>query len=127
MLCTTRSVRFPLRTLCSLSTSRTSKAAVHIPYHAHFSSTSDTYRVHNFSAGPSCLPLDVLKEAQAEMLSLEGSGMSFMEMSHRDVNGPVQNAISSASQLVKDLLAVPDNYHVLFMHGGAHGQFAGIL
>lgn len=60
------------------------------------------------------------------MLSFEGSGMSFMEMSHRDAGGPVQNAISSATQSVRDLLDVPDNYHVLFLHGGAHGMFAGL-
>lgn len=83
------------------------------------------FRVHNFSAGPSCLPLDVLKEAQAEMLSYQDSGMSFMEMSHRDAGGPVQSAITSATQNIRDLLKVPDNYHVLFMHGGAHAQFAG--
>lgn len=83
-------------------------------------------RVHNFSAGPSCLPLDVLQEVQEEMLSYQDSGMSFMEMSHRDKGGPVQNAITSATASVKSLLEVPDNYHILFLHGGAHGQFAGI-
>lgn len=59
-------------------------------------------------------------------MSYQGSGMSFMEMSHRDANGPVQETISKCVDLVKDLLSVPDNYHILFMHGGAHGQFAAV-
>lgn len=88
-------------------------------------SSETPHRVHNFSAGPSCLPIDILKEAQAEMISYQGSGMSFMEMSHRDAGGPVQNTISSATRAITELLQVPDNYHVLFFHGGAHGQFAG--
>lgn len=87
---------------------------------------SEVKRVHNFSAGPACLPLCVLEEAQEEMLCYKGSGMSFMEMSHRDANGPVQETISAATDLVREILRVPDNYDILFFHGGAHGQFAGI-
>lgn len=49
-----------------------------------------------------------------------------MQMSHRDVGGPVQNAISSATDKLRIMLDVPQNYHILFMQGGAHGQFAGI-
>ena len=52
--------------------------------------------------------------------------MSFMEMSHRDVNGPVQKTVVEAGALIRTLLDVPDNYEVVFQHGGAHGQFAGI-
>ncbi len=71
------------------------------------------FRAHNFSAGPSCLPLHVLEEAQNELLSYHGSGMSFMEMSHRDAGGPVQSTISETAILIKDLLSVPDNYHIM--------------
>ncbi len=84
------------------------------------------FRSCNFSAGPSCLPLNVLQEAQNELLSYQGTGMSFMEMSHRDATGPVQQTITATSLLVRELLNVPDNYHILFAHGGAHGQFAAV-
>lgn len=59
-------------------------------------------------------------------MSYKGSGMSFMEMSHRDAGGPVQETITRCGNLVRELLDVPDNYHVIFCHGGAHGQFAAV-
>lgn len=52
--------------------------------------------------------------------------MGFLEMSHRDANGPVQATMAETQDKVRKLLAVPDNYHVLFAHGGAHAQFAGV-
>eukprot|EP01130_Rhizamoeba_saxonica_P007800 TRINITY_DN315_c0_g1_i2.p1 TRINITY_DN315_c0_g1~~TRINITY_DN315_c0_g1_i2.p1 ORF type:complete len:337 (-),score=53.28 TRINITY_DN315_c0_g1_i2:459-1469(-) len=52
--------------------------------------------------------------------------MSFMEMSHRDAGGPVHQVMTQAVDDVKELLQIPDNYHVLFMQGGAHGQFSAI-
>lgn len=80
----------------------------------------------NFSAGPACLSDWVMRTAAEEFINKEGTGMGLMEMSHRDVGGPVQNCISSASDRIRTLLDVPSNYHVLFMQGGAHGQFAAV-
>ncbi|MDD2534521.1 MAG: 3-phosphoserine/phosphohydroxythreonine transaminase [Eubacteriales bacterium] len=81
-------------------------------------------RVFNFSAGPSMLPLPVLVKAAAEMTDYPGSGMSVMEMSHRS---PVyEKIIADAEQLVRSVLAVPDNYKVLFLQGGATTQFSAI-
>ncbi|WP_069471532.1 3-phosphoserine/phosphohydroxythreonine transaminase [Candidatus Marithrix sp. Canyon 246] len=79
-------------------------------------------RIFNFSAGPATLPQAVLEQAQAEMLDWNGSGMSVMEMSHRS-----KEYISIAEQAEADLreiLAIPDNYKVLFLQGGASSQFA---
>jgi phosphoserine aminotransferase len=79
-------------------------------------------RVMNFNAGPSALPLDALERAQAELLDLNGSGMSVLEHSHR---GKVYEAVhNEAVSLVKELLSVPDNYDILFLQGGASQQFA---
>ncbi len=80
--------------------------------------------VFNFSAGPSMLPEAVLKQAQTEMLDWHGTGMSVMEMSHRGTE-----FMSIAEQMKQDLcelLAIPDNYKVLFLQGGATGQFSFI-
>ncbi len=81
-------------------------------------------RVYNFSAGPAILPEDVLLEAQAGMLDYKGTGMSVMEMSHR--SKAFAEIIETAEQDIRDLLSVPDNYHVLFLQGGATQQFAAI-
>ena len=81
-------------------------------------------RVYNFSAGPSMLPESVLKKAAAEMLDYEGCGHSVMEMSHR--SKVFQSIIDGARELVKELYNVPDNYKILFVHGGASTQFAAI-
>jgi phosphoserine aminotransferase len=89
-------------------------------------STDPDYRVWNFSAGPACLPLDVLKEVRDETLNWDGRGMSFMEMSHRDPQGPVQDEMQNCTELIREMMAVPDDYHVLFMHGGAHAQFSAV-
>lgn len=81
-------------------------------------------RVHNFAAGPAALPLEVLERAQAELTDFNGLGMSVMEISHRSTDFV---AVASESEaLLRDLLAVPDNYTVLFLQGGATGQFAAI-
>ena len=81
-------------------------------------------KVFNFSAGPAMLPEKVLQEAAAEMLDYRGSGMSVMEMSHR---GKIFDGImKEAEQDLRDLLAIPDNYKVLFMQGGAWTQFAAV-
>ena len=81
-------------------------------------------RVYNFSAGPAVLPEPVLEQAAAEMLDYQGTGMSVMEMSHR--SKPFQNIIDTAEADLRELLAVPENYKVLFVQGGATTQFAAI-
>ena len=81
-------------------------------------------RVYNFSAGPACLPEEVLREAADEMLNYIGSGMSVMEMSHR---GKVfDGIIKEAEADLRDLLQIPDNYKVLFLQGGAWTQFSAV-
>ena len=81
-------------------------------------------RVFNFSAGPAVLPEQVLQEAAAEMLDYRGTGMSVMEMSHR--SKAYQAIIDEAEADLRQLMAVPDNYRVLFMQGGASQQFAAV-
>lgn len=81
-------------------------------------------RVYNFSAGPACLPLEVLEKAKEDMISYHGSGMSVMEMSHR--SAAYEDIIGKAKQDLKDLMNIPDNYSVLFLQGGAHQQFSMI-
>ncbi|MFZ5556983.1 MAG: 3-phosphoserine/phosphohydroxythreonine transaminase [Pseudomonadota bacterium] len=79
-------------------------------------------RVYNFSAGPAVLPEEVLTQARDEMLDWHGSGMSVMEMSHRG-----KEFISIAEQAeadLRELLAIPSGYKVLFLQGGATAQFA---
>lgn len=84
------------------------------------------FRAHNFSAGPSRLPDRVMLEAQQHFVDWHGRGMGFSEMSHRDANGDVQLTMKKTEALLRSTLEIPDNYHVLFMHGGAHGQFAAV-
>ncbi len=79
-------------------------------------------RVYNFSAGPAVLPEEVLREAAAEMLDYQGTGMSVMEMSHR--SKPYQKIIDEAEQDLRALMGIPENYKVLFLQGGASQQFA---
>ncbi len=81
-------------------------------------------RVYNFSAGPAVLPEEVLRQAAAEMLDYDGTGMSVMEMSHRCK--PFAGIIEAAEADLRELLAIPDNYQVLFLQGGATQQFAAI-
>lgn len=81
-------------------------------------------RVFNFSAGPAVLPEEVLKEAAAEMLDYNNTGMSVMEMSHR--SKVFEGIIKTAEQDLRDLMQIPDNYKVLFLQGGASQQFAMI-
>ena len=81
-------------------------------------------RVYNFSAGPAVLPEEVLKEAAAEMLDYNGTGMSVMEMSHR--SKAYQAIIDEAEKDLRDLMNIPDNYKVLFLQGGASLQFAAV-
>lgn len=79
-------------------------------------------RIYNFSAGPSMLPEEVLKQAAAEMLDYNGSGMGVMEMSHR--SKVYDEIIKNTEALFRSVLGIPDNYKVLFLQGGATLQFA---
>ena len=81
-------------------------------------------RVYNFSAGPSTLPESVLIRAQAELLEWGKSGMSVMEMSHRGKD--YVSIAEKAEADFREILSVPPNYKVLFLSGGATGQFAAI-
>ncbi|MCY4614194.1 MAG: 3-phosphoserine/phosphohydroxythreonine transaminase [Nitrospira sp.] len=81
-------------------------------------------RVYNFSAGPAMLPEAVLQRAQAELTDWHGAGASIMEMSHRGKEFVSVHA--EAERDVRDLLGVPDSYKVLFLQGGATGQFAAV-
>ena len=81
-------------------------------------------RIFNFSAGPAILPAEVLARAGDEMLDWRGSGMSVMEMSHR---GPEFVSIAAEAEAdLRALLAIPANYKVLFLQGGATLQFAQV-
>lgn len=81
-------------------------------------------RVYNFAAGPSTLPMEVLKQVQDEFLDFAGTGMSVTEISHRDK--AYDAIVKEAEQLTRELLSVPDDYAVIFVQGGASTQFAAI-
>ena len=81
-------------------------------------------RVYNFAAGPAVLPEEVLKEAAAEMLDYNGTGMSVMEMSHR--SKAFEGIITEAEKTLRELMSIPENYKVLFLQGGGSQQFAMI-
>ncbi|ADE12295.1 3-phosphoserine/phosphohydroxythreonine transaminase [Sideroxydans lithotrophicus] len=80
--------------------------------------------IYNFSAGPAVLPREVLQQAQAELIDWHGSGMSVMEMSHRGKEYMGIHAQAEAD--LRELMAIPANYKVLFLQGGAHLQFSMI-
>ena len=79
-------------------------------------------RVYNFNPGPATLPLEVLKEAQAEFLNFNNSGMSILEISHRAKQYAEVHAKAKAD--IKELMGLGDDYEVLFCQGGASTQFA---
>jgi len=79
------------------------------------------HRIHNFSAGPCALPLEVVEKAQKNMADYDGSGMSVMEMSHRGKD--YDKIHNDAEAIMRELLGIPDNYHILFLGGGASSQF----
>jgi phosphoserine aminotransferase len=81
-----------------------------------------TERIFNFSAGPAVLPVSVLEEAQRDLLSLPGVGMSVMEISHRSKT--FDEIIAGAESGLRELLQIPDNYRILFLQGGASLQFS---
>jgi phosphoserine aminotransferase len=83
-----------------------------------------THRIHNFNAGPAALPLAVLEEIQAEFLDFKGSGMSVTEISHR--SAWFDEVLNEAVERTRRLLGLGDDFHVLFVQGGASLQFCMI-
>jgi phosphoserine aminotransferase len=81
-------------------------------------------RSYNFSPGPAALPKEVLERAAKEMVEYAGDGMSVMEMSHR--SKMYEDIHNAAIDLLRELMAIPDNYKILFLQGGASQQFAMI-
>ncbi len=79
-------------------------------------------KLYNFSAGPAVLPAEVLKQAHDELQDWQGSGMSVMEMSHRGKE--FMSIAEKAEADLRELMAIPDNYKVLFLQGGASSQFS---
>lgn len=79
-------------------------------------------QIYNFSAGPAVLPREVLEQARDELLDWHGSGMSVMEMSHRGKE--FMGIADDAEADLRELMAIPGNYKVLFLQGGAHAQFS---
>ena len=81
-------------------------------------------RVYNFSAGPSTLPTEVLREAQRDFLDFDGTGMSVTEISHR--SKAFEAIVREGEALLRELMGIPDDYAVLFVQGGASTQFAAV-
>ncbi|MCF1427964.1 MAG: 3-phosphoserine/phosphohydroxythreonine transaminase [Shewanella sp.] len=81
--------------------------------------------VYNFCAGPAMLPAPVMAKARQEFIDWQGMGVSVMEISHRSKEF-IQVAKMAEADL-RELMDIPDNYHVLFMHGGGRGQFAAVV
>jgi phosphoserine aminotransferase len=80
------------------------------------------HRVYNFSAGPAVLPVSVLEEIQRDLVSLPGVGMSILEISHR--SAAFEAILAQAEADIRTLAAIPPNYKVLFLQGGASLQFS---
>lgn len=81
-------------------------------------------RIYNFNPGPATLPLSALEKAKEEFLDYKGTGMSILETSHRSPE--FEQVMADTQSLFKELLGIPDNYHILFLGGGASTQFAMI-
>ncbi|KAM9083204.1 phosphoserine aminotransferase isoform 4-T5 [Megaptera novaeangliae] len=81
-------------------------------------------QVVNFGPGPAKLPRSVLSEIQKELLDYKGVGISVLEMSHR--SSDFSKIINNTENLVRELLAIPDNYKVIFVQGGGCGQFSAV-
>ena len=81
-----------------------------------------TDKVYNFGAGPAMLPVDVMEQAQAELLDWHGTGISVIEMSHRGKE--FASIVEESEADLRELLSVPETHRVLFLQGGASSQFA---
>ena len=83
---------------------------------------SPTHRVYNFSAGPAVLPEEVLQEARDNLLSLQGSGIGILEVSHRSKD--FESIIAETERNLRTLMGLPSDMRVLFLQGGASLQFS---
>ena len=81
-------------------------------------------KIYNFSAGPGMLPQDALDAASEAVLDYKNNGMSILEMSHRSQS--VVDLINNTTNLARELLSIPDNFHILWLQGGASTQFSMI-
>lgn len=115
-----------IRYIVDKTSSNITKVIRNIPSYVIGRSLLNKKKTYNFSAGPATLPLSVKKKAHEEFFNFNGTGSNFMELSHRDASGPVQNTIKENELLLRDLLKIPKNYKVFFMQGGAHAQFSAI-
>lgn len=82
----------------------------------------EIHRAFNFNAGPAALPLSVLEQIRSEMFDYRGTGMSVMEMSHRSME--FEEIIDRAERNLRRLMAIPDDYAVIFVQGGGTMQFS---
>ena len=89
-----------------------------------FESVNMTNRIYNFAAGPAMLPQEVLERVQAELFDWRGTGVSVMEIGHRTTD--FQDMQTNLEQKLRGLMSIPDNYKVLFLPGGAQGQFDSV-
>ncbi|GAB1071534.1 MAG: 3-phosphoserine/phosphohydroxythreonine transaminase [Shewanella algae] len=81
--------------------------------------------IYNFCAGPAMLPAAVMQKAQQELLDWQGHGVSVMEISHR--SQAFIDLTKAAESRLRSLMNIPEDYHVLFMHGGGRGQFSAVV
>src|SRR5260221_6321207 len=84
--------------------------------------TTTVQRIYNFSSGPAVLPLPVLEEVRRDLLALPGIGMSVLEISHR--SKAFESILAQTEADIRTLAAIPADYQVLFMQGGASTQFS---
>ena len=84
--------------------------------------TTTVHRIHNFSAGPAVLPISVLEEAQRDLVSLPGVGMSILEISHRSKT--FEDILAKTEADLRSLGNIPPTHKVLFLQGGASLQFS---
>ncbi|BGI51440.1 MAG: 3-phosphoserine/phosphohydroxythreonine transaminase [Buchnera aphidicola (Ceratovacuna japonica)] len=82
------------------------------------------YKIYNFSAGPAMLPIYVMKKAKKDFLNWKNSGSSIIEISHRSKKFVLMT--QEIEKNFRNLLNIPNNYKILFLHGGARGQFSAI-
>ena len=83
-----------------------------------------TKQVYNFGAGPAMLPVPVMQQIQEEFLDFQGMGVSLIEISHRSKE--FEAVINNCDELIRELADLPQNYKILYTHGGAQMQFAGV-
>lgn len=79
---------------------------------------------YNFSAGPAMLPIGILQDVQQQLINWQGSGRSVMELSHRSAE--FMDIAQQSEKDLRELMNIPDTYHVLFCHGGGSGQFSAV-